>query len=178
MMEVKVEGAAAKIDAIFRFDKTAWKGIQKGVKEATAAITKDAADRVPPMGLVPRRRGSGWGKWIFSADGRDLSYDANAFRFKTRFKSRVKQGFREVQGRAQLDKSHPAVAIFALAGSVDQSGHPFNRNINRQTGTRANARAVGMWPRMLTPAYHAKGPIAAETIGRIIEDAVNDVNRA
>lgn len=178
VMKVEVRGAAAKIDALFRFDKTAWKGIQAGVKEAAEEITKDARDRVPPMGLVPKRAGTGWGKWIAAADGRPLSYDKNEFKFTTRFRSRVRQGFREVQGRSQLDTSSAAVAIFALAGSKDMSGHPFNRNINRQTGTRANARDVGMWPRMLTPAYYAKGPIAAKTIGRIVEDAVNDVNQA
>lgn len=177
-MQVEVRGAAAKIDAIFRFDKTAWRGIQKGVKEAAEAITKDARDRVPPMGLVPKRAGTGWGKWIASADGRDLSYSQSDFKFKTRFRSKLRKGFREIQGQAQLDTSNPAVAIFALAGSKDASGHPFNANINKQTDTRANARDVGMWPRMLTPAYHAKAPEASKTIGRIIEDAVNEINRA
>lgn len=176
VMQVEVRGAAAKIDALFRFDKAAWRGIQRGVKQAAAAITQDASSRVPPMGLVPRRAGSGWGKWM--SGGRDLSYHQSNFRFKTKFRSRSRAGFREVQGQAVLDTSNAAVAIFALAGSRDASGHPFNRNINRQTGTRANARDVGMWPRMLTPAYYAEGPAAAETIGKIIEDAVNDVNRA
>jgi hypothetical protein len=30
----------------------------------------------------------------------------------------------------------------------------------------------------MTPAYYAKGPEAAKEIGRIIEQAVNDINRA
>ena len=177
VMQIKVEGAAAKIDAIMRFDKAAWRDIQKGVKEATDAITKDAQSRVPPMGLVPRRAGTGWGKWT-RRDGYDISYDRSAFVFKTRFKSRVRQGFREVKGQALLDKSEASVAIFALAGSQDKSGHPFNRNINKQTGTRTGARNVGMWPRLLTPAYYAKGPEASKKIGALIEKAVNEVNRA
>lgn len=178
VMQVEVKGAAAKIDALQRFDKTAWRVVQKGVKEATAAVSKDAESRVPPMGLIPRRAGSGWGSWTYSRDGRDLSYRRGDFKFKTRFRSRVVQGFREVEGRAQLDKSLPAVAIFALAGSKDKSEHPFNTNINNQTGTRKGARNVGMWPRLLTPAYYAKGPEAAKTIGALIEKAVADVNRA
>lgn len=178
VMQVKVEGAAAKIDAIMRFDKEAWKAIQKGVKEATAAISKDAESRVPPMGLVGMRRGTGWGKWIASRDGRDLSYRRGDFKFKTRFRSRLQAGFREVEGRAELSTNSPAAAIFLLAGSQNASGHPFNRNINRQTGTRQGARNVGMWPRLLTPAYHAKAPEAAKTIGMLIEKAVNDTNRA
>lgn len=179
VIKVEVKGAAAKIDALQRFDKTAWREIQRGVKKATAEITKDAESRVPPMGLIPRRAGSGWGSWTESrGERRDLSYRAGDFKFKTRFRSRVVQGFREVQGRAQLDTSSPAVAIFTLAGSKDKSGHPFNANINKQTGTRKGARNVGMWPRLLTPAYYAKGPEAAKTIGALIEKAVADVNRA
>jgi hypothetical protein len=178
VMQVKVEGAAAKIDALMKFDKTAWRVVQKGVKDATAAVTKDAEDRVPPMGLVGLRRGAGWGQWTFSRDGRDFTYRRGDFKFKTRFRSRRVEGFREVQGRAQLDTLSPAVAIFTLAGSQNKSGHPFNANINKQTGTRQGARDVGMWPRLLTPAYYAKGPVAAKTIGKLIEDAVGNVNRA
>jgi len=178
VMDVKVEGAASKIDALMKFDKTAWRSVQKGVKEATAEVTAEAQRLVPPMGIVGLRRGAGWGQWTYSRDGRDLSYRRGDFKFKTRFRSRRVQGFREVQGRAQLDTSSPAVAIFTLAGSKNKSGHPFNTNINSQTGTREGARNVGMWPRLLTPAYYAKGPIAAKTIGKLIEDAVKDVNRA
>lgn len=178
VMQVKVEGAAAKIDAIMRFDKAAWSAIRKGVKEAADSVTKDAEARVPPMGLVPRRAGSGWGNWIFSRDGRDLGYSKSNFVFKTRFRSRLNKGFREVEGRSQLDTSNPAVAIFALAGSKDKSGHPFNTNINKQTGTRTGARDVGMWPRLLTPAYYAKAPEASKTIGALIEKAIDQVNKA
>jgi hypothetical protein len=179
VMKVEVKGAAAKVDALQRFDKTAWRVVQKGVKEATAAVTRDAESRVPPMGLIPRRAGSGWGLWTESrGERRDLSYRPGDFQFKTKFRSRVVQGFREVQGRAILEKNTPAVAIFTLAGSKDKSGHPFNSNINKQTGTRKGARNVGMWPRLLTPAYYAKGPEAAKTIGALIEKAIADVNRA
>jgi hypothetical protein len=175
MMKVEVRGAAAKIDALKRFDKEAWRDIQKGVKTATDAVTQDAKARVPFMGLTPKRRGTGWGKWIYSRDGRDLSYDQGKFRFTTRFRSKVKSGFRQVEGRAVLDKTDPAVAIFTLAGSVNKSRHPFNRNINKQTGTKEGARNVGMWPRLLTPAWYAKGPEAAKEIGQLIQAAVNKV---
>jgi hypothetical protein len=178
VMQLKVEGAAAKIDAVMKFDKAAWRGVQKGVKEATAQVTAEAQRLVPPMGIVGLRRGAGWGQWTYSRDGRDLSYRRGDFKFKTRFRSRNIQGFREVQGRAQLDTSSPAAAIFLLAGSQNASGHPFNANINKHTGTRQGARDVGMWPRLLTPAYYAKGPVASKTIGKLIEDAVNNVNRA
>lgn len=178
VMQMKVEGAAARIDALMRFDKAVWRDIQKGVKLAQDAITKDAKGRVPPMGLVPRRAGSGWGPWTFSRDGRDLSYNKRNFKFKTRFRSTVTQGFRQVEGRSELDVSNAAVKIFTLAGSKDKSGHPFNTNINRQTSTVKGARNVGMWPRLLTPAYHAKAPEAAKQIGALIEKAIDQANRA
>lgn len=177
-MNVEVRGAAAKIDALKRFDKSAWSGIQKGVKAAQEEITADARSRVPQMGLVPNRRGTGWGKWIEKKSGRDLSYNQNEFVFKTKFRSRVQSGFREVMGITSLDVKTPAVSIFVLAGSKDKSGHPFNRNINRQQGGQTGVRNAQMWPRLLTPARYAKGPVAAATIGRLIEQAVNQVNRA
>jgi hypothetical protein len=40
------------------------------------------------------------------------------------------------------------------------------------------ARNVQMWPRLLTPAYYAKGPQASATIASLIEKAVQQANRA
>jgi hypothetical protein len=183
-MKVKVEGAAARIDAIFRFDKAAWRDIQRGVKKATDAITKDAKSRVPPMGLVPLAGGSGWGPW--NHQGGDFSYNRGAFVFSTRFRSRSKQGFRQVQGRSLLDVSTPFVNVYVFAGRVpgpnpktryQASSTSFKRGLHRQSGTRPGKGTPGMWPRLLTPAYHAEGPIAEKTIGKLIEEAVAKANR-
>jgi hypothetical protein len=167
-MKVKVEGAAAKIDAIFRFDKEIWKGIQKGVKNAAESVAADARSRIPPIGLYSRR-GQGWGRWIAKKDGRDLGFEQNAIRssIKPQFRSRYKSGFREVQGRA-ISKS-PAAAIYALAGSKSTKG--FNAVVNEQRGS-------SVWPRAFTPAYYAKGPQARKDIGQLIERAIDEVNRA
>jgi hypothetical protein len=183
-MKVKVEGAAARIDALFRFDKAAWRDLQRGVKKATEAVTKNAEGRVPPMGIIPMGGGRGWGPW--NHFGRDLGYNRSAFRFSTKFQSRSRQGFRQVQGRSVLDASDASVAIFTLAGFVPgpnpktrrkaQSVN-FKRTINRQTGTVAGGKGRGMWPRLLTPAYYAEGPKAAQTIGQLIESAVAQANR-
>lgn len=170
-MKVKVTGSAAKIDALFRFDKDVWKGIQKGVKEAAESVAADARSRVPSYGLGTTSGSGGWGGWIAKKDGRDLSYDQGNMRknIKTRFKSQMKSGVRVVKGQAV--NNSPAAAIYMLAGSKNKSGHRFNSVIKRQHGS-------GPWPRAMTPAYYAKGPEASREIGRLIEQAVNNVNRA
>jgi hypothetical protein len=170
-MQVKVTGAAAKIDALFRFDKDVWKGIQRGVKEATESVAADARNRVPSYGVGGTSGTGGWGGWIAKKDGRDLSYDQASIRknVKTRFKSQMKSGVRVVKGQA-INNS-PAGAIYMLAGSKNKSNHRFNGVIKRQHGT-------GPWPRAMTPAYYAKGPEASREIGRLIEQAINDVNNA
>jgi hypothetical protein len=183
-MKVEVKGAAAQINAIFLFDKAAWRDIQRGVKKATEAITKDARSRVPPMGLVPMGGGSGWGPW--NHFGRDFGYSKGAFKFTTRFQSRSRQGFRQVQGRSVLNVGDPVVSVYEFAGVVAganpktayrASSISFKRGLHRQSGTRPGRGARGMWPRLLTPAYHAQGPTAAKTIGKLIEEAVAKANR-
>ena len=170
-MEVKVVGAAAKIDALFRFDKDVWKGIQKGVKEAAESVAADARSRIPSYGLGGTSGSGGWGGWIAKRDGRDLSYDQATMRknIKTRFKSQMKSGVRVVKGQAF--NNSPAAAIYMLAGSKNKSSHRFNSVIKRQHGS-------GPWPRAMTPAYYAKGPQASKDIGRLIEQAINNVNNA
>jgi hypothetical protein len=170
-MKVKVEGAAAKIDAIFKFDKDVWKGIQKGVKEAAESVAADARNRVPTYGVYGTSGTGTWGGWIAKKDGRDLSYDQGKIRkgVKTKFKSQMKSGVRVVKGQAV--NTTPAAAIYMLAGSKNRSGHRFNNVINTQ-------HAKGPWPRAMTPAYYAKGPEASKDIGRLIEKAINNVNNA
>lgn len=170
-MKVTVEGAAAKIDALFRFDKVVWAGIQKGVKEAAEAVAADARSRIFSYGVASSTGQGGWGGWIAKRDGRDLSYDQAKIRssIKPRFKSQSKSGFRVVKGQAVT--TSPAAAIYMLAGSKNTSRHRFNTVINRQHGK-------GPWPRAMTPAYYAKGPEASRDIGALIEMAINDVNKA
>jgi hypothetical protein len=178
MMDVDVQGAARKIDAMKRFNDEIWKGVQRGVKEATELVSRDARTRVPQMGLVSLSGSGGWGKWTEAKSGRDLSYDKSKFVIKTGFRSRVNRGFREVSGRTYIDSNNAAVAIFLLAGSVNKSGHRFNRAINAQQGGEVGARGQGLWPRILTPARNAKGPEASKEIGRIIEQAIREFETA
>jgi hypothetical protein len=178
-VKIKVEGAAAKVEAIFRTDKELWSEMQKQVRQAADMIAADARTRVPSSGLYSSRPGfTGWGKWIAARGGRVLSYDSGEIRsgIKARSRSRNRGGFREMRG--QVDITTPAGAIFALAGSQNRSGHPFNTSINRQQGGSTSSRGNQFWPRLLTPARYAKGGEVAERIARIVEDGVDRINRA
>jgi hypothetical protein len=176
-VKVKVVGAAAKIDAIFRFDKELWRAMQRDIKATTEVVANDARSRVPAQGLYSSRsKYSGWGKWI--SKGRVLSYEQSQARggIKSRSRSRSRAGFRQVSGRVEM--TNAAGAIFTLAGSQNRSGHPFNVNINRQQGGNASARGNSTWPRVLTPARVAKGAEAAKKIAQIIEQGVQRINQA
>lgn len=174
-MKVKVEGAAAKIDAIFRFDKELWRSMQREIKATTEVVATDARGRVPSQGLFSSR-GSGWGRWM--SGSRDLSFQQTTVRggIKSRTRSRSKAGFRQVSGR--VDMTSAAGAIFTLAGSRNQSGHPFNASINRQQGGSTSARGNSTWPRLLTPARVAKGAEASRKIAQIVEQGVRNINQA
>jgi hypothetical protein len=176
-MKVKVEGAAAKIDVMFRFNKELWRDMQRDVKIATETVAADARGRVPGAGIASRRSGyRGWGPW--TSRGRMLSFDQGEVRsgIKSKFQSRQTQGFRQVSGRVEI--TTPAGAIFTLAGSRNRSGHPFNTTVNSQHGGVVGARSNQMWPRVLTPARYAKGGEAAQKIAAAVQRGIDAINKA
>jgi len=170
-VNVRVEGAAQKIEQIFRFDKELWKEIQDGVKGAASSTRAEAKTYYPDNGL------SNWGPWLAAGSGRDLSYDAAAVRSGVRvgFRSRRRQGFRQIS--AQVYNKNPAGAIYGLAGSRNRSGEFFNTNLNRKRGGSTTSRGNSMWPRALTPAWTNNVDQARREIGRGVERAIAKVNR-
>lgn len=162
-MKVKVKGAAAKVQALFKFDREIWLEMQRGVKAAVEDVSKDARARIPAVGLYSRS-GAGWGLW--NHNGRDFNFSQAKTRsnIKSRFKSRNVAGFREVRGLSVLEaKNNPAGAVYMLAGSRNSSG--FNGVLNEQRGD-------GVWPRAMTPAYNAKGPQARRDLAAAVERAI------
>jgi hypothetical protein len=181
-VKVKVEGAARKIDMIFRFDKELWKTTQKEVREAGRSVQSDAVSRMPAMGL------SRWGLWWEFGRGRDLSYsNGGAKRISVSVRSKEKSGFRRIKAKIGFSSGNAAGAIFGLAGSQSGtlSSHPagvirsknFKTAMNRAHGGSLGARRNQTWPRALTPAYYAKGPQAKQRIGAAIERMIAAVNR-
>jgi len=131
-MQLKVEGAAAKIDAVMKFDKAAWRGVQKGVKEATAQVTAEAQRLVPPMGIVGLRRGAGWGQWTYSRDGRDLSYRPRRLQVQDPLSfPATSRGF----VKCRVERSWTPVALLLRSSCwlvvKTPAVHPFNANINK-----------------------------------------------
>jgi len=178
-VKVKVTGAAAKIDAIFRFDKDAWKVMQKEVRAAGADVQSDAKGRMPSNAL------SGWGPWTEAGRSRDLTYiSGQAKRISVSVRSRQVQGLRRIKAKVGFSSGNAAGAIFGLAGSVSGTQSPFVQSsinfksaMNRTHGGTMGSRNARMWPRALTPAYYAKGPRARERIGAAVERMVANVNR-
>jgi hypothetical protein len=169
-MSVRVDGAAQKIEQIFRFDKELWKEIQKGVKDATSGIRSDAKAAYPDNGL------GNWGPWI-TPNGRDLSYDVSAVKggVRSSFRSRRTGGFRNISGLVY--NKNAAGAIYGLAGSRNRSGEFFNTNINRKRGGSAGSRGNGTWPRALGPAWTSNVDAARREVARVVERAIDKVNR-
>ena len=109
--------------------------------------------------------------------GRDLSFDGSAARSGVRagFRSKQRRGVRVISGMAW--NKTPAGAIYELAGSQDRSGEFFNRNINKKRGGVVGSRNNGMWPRALGPAWTKNVDAVRQEIGRVVERAVDKVNR-
>jgi hypothetical protein len=170
--EVRVEGAARKIEQIFRFDKDIWNEIQKGVRSATEGIVQEGRGNYPSDNALRN-----WGTWITAKGGRDLSFEPSRARsgVRSRFRSRGRQGFREIRG--QVYNKDAAGAIYLLAGSRDKSGEFFNRNINNRRGGSVGSRGDGTWPRALGPAWTNNVEEARDEIGRVVEAAIRKVNR-
>jgi hypothetical protein len=178
-MQVKVEGAARKIDLIFKFDKDLWKTMQKEVRSAGQSVQADASSRMPSAGLTR------WGVWFDAQSGRDLSYNSGqANRISVSVRSKETMGFRRIKAKVGFASGNAAGAIFGLAGSVPgtKSIYParsqnFKNALNQQHGGSVSTRRSQTWPRALTPAYYAKGPQAKERIGAAIERMISAVNR-
>jgi hypothetical protein len=183
-VQIEVRGAAAKIDAIFRFDKTIWRDMQREVKDAAGDIAKEAGSNMPTRPL------RNWGKWIeASGRSRNLWYEQSAARkFRSGFRSQARGGFREVSAIVTPSSGNAAGAIFLLAGSVGgtKSRHPagavrsanFKRALNRKHGGSSASRGNRTWPRVLSPLYYKHREQAAIKIGEAVQRAISKFNQS
>lgn len=170
-MKLEVVGDARKLDQIFMFDKTLFKEIQKGVREATKDTISDARNAYPDDGL------SNWGGWITSQGSRDLSYSGSAVRAGVRSSIRSRRqgrNFRTIV--ALIFNRNAAGSVYGLAGSRNQF-EVFNRNLNRKRGGTFGSRGKGMWPRALGPARNKNLEQARRDIARAVERGIAKANR-
>jgi hypothetical protein len=184
MFQVEVRGAAAVTEGIFRLDKEVWRDLQKDVRKAGEVIAVEAGQNMPGRPLT------NWGKWIeFSGRGKSLWYEGSSVRsFRSGFRSKSKQGFREVSAVVMPSSGNAAGAIFLLAGSVGstRSRHPaggvrsanFKRALNRRHGGSTSARGNGTWPRVLGPLYYKHREKVRKEVGQAVEHAISRFNRS
>lgn len=171
-MTFKVEGADRMIERIKGFENEIYKDLQREVREASSGIVKDAQAAAPSRGL---RR---WGPWRANAGGaqgfrntsRDRDFVQSNVRsgIRSQFRTRKTGGSLGVLGR--VVQNDPAGAIFALAGSRNRSGDPFNALLNQKHG-------AGPWPRLLGPAWTDNVDEARSRIRKAVDDAARRVTR-
>lgn len=174
-MSVEVDGVPQLINRISKFDKDVYKILQREVRKALSGVAGHARANTPDRAL------RGWGPWPVTTGRsaqvgtvtlvtgvRDLRFRGSDVRggiVPQAVKRSTRGQVTKFSGRV-ITKT-PAGAIFALAGSRNRSGDPFNSHLNRKHGTR--------WPRTLTDALYAEGPGARDAIIDAIEKAAKAV---
>lgn len=176
MLNVDVENVPEFINRISKFDKDIYKTLQAEIRQGLTAVADDARQRTPNGRAL-----TGWGPWNEST-GKSASVGVVTLNTGTRelgFRgSDVKRGItpqsvkRSKRGQVtrfggRVISKSPAGAIFALAGSRDDSDS-FTQALNRKHGTT--------WPRTLTDALYSKGPDARKAIEAAIEKAAASIS--
>lgn len=160
-----MQGAGPLVNRLSRFDKDAYKILQREVRAAANEV-KDEAARLLPTGNAL----SNWGAWSVGtgrngqvgavtllAGTRDLGYDEAKVRGS--LKTQVRKTKTGIVGKVILGDA--AGAIFSTAGGRTSS--TFTRNLIGKHGST--------YPRALGPAWASKGPAAGDRIDRAIEAA-------
>lgn len=167
-MRVDVQGLAALVNRLEKFDKDVSKVLKNELKSAASIVASNATARQPSTVL------SGWGRWIDagvmprSTGGRDLSYAKKGYKVKTaRYRKRgVTTGF-----------GMDVMAVGAGAGILEFAGSE-NRTPSFTEPIVSIFGAVpqgskGFMPRILLPAYYA----GMKEAKPIIEAAIRDAER-
>ena len=181
MIRVKVKGEQRAVAALKAFDKNAFKGINKGLKEAGEVLRDEVRAKTPTESPL-----SGWGKWTATSvskktglsSTRDLSF--NATKVRTGIKVVTTQPKRKNTGgifRVAVATMSAPGAIFALTGSnkkrrsENYRGKSFYDNINRRFGEK--------YARGLNEAANNRPVVAKakEKVAAVIRDAERQANR-
>ena len=167
---ITVSGLRQVIDALDETDKRAGKVIRKEITTAGKGVVTAAQQMVarqgPPL--------SGWGKWTFSRDGRNLGFDTpNVIaNIKLRPNNFRRRGVSTGLGY-DVYNLNAGGSIFEVMGDESRVGQtPYDWQ-GEGFVRRIKARYPGKSPRILLPAYY-KGlpPDLKERIrDRILEEA-------
>lgn len=166
-INVATPDLAKFINRLEKFDGDVSKQLKQRIRKASGSVAQEARQRQElPL--------SNWRyRWIEQdrRNGRDLRYNLAAARkgIKVKTNRHRKSGVTVAFG-IDVVQQNAAGAIFELAGSQDQSGHQFNKNLNR-------IYKDGPYPRTLYPAYYAVMPDVRKEIERAIRDAERQVGQ-
>lgn len=178
-MAIKIDGTERVLQRIYAFDKEVWKVLQKEVRQATDDIRKESQANAPSRALRK------WGPWnvttgrsaqvgvvTLASGSRDLGFSGSQVARSIKSQARSRAGRagadRSIAGRVVIGDA--AGAIFALAGSKNRSGDPFNDHLNRKHG-------AGPWPRLIGPAWTSNIDKARSLIEEAVNKAAREVTR-
>lgn len=145
--KVEVTGLRQLFDALDEVDKKAADLIRKQITKAGGDVRKAAQAEVSRMGKPV----SGWGAWIESGRGRDLSFDPSqvARKISLQRSNYKKKGVARGIGWDVYNKS-PGGAIFEVVGDFSR----VTDDAGRHLVSAINRRYPGKKPRILLPAYY------------------------
>ena len=152
--KVEVTGLRQVLDALDEWDKKAGDALKRRITKGAKQIATEASYISPYRNPL-----SGWGKWRFSRDGRDLGFDPSTVAGSYRVRRNNFRRKRISAGIAwEVYSANPAGNIFEVLGSGDRvgetnftwQGQGFVDNINE----RFKGNKKGQRPRTLVPAYY------------------------
>jgi hypothetical protein len=165
-MKVEVDGLAAFINRLEKFNKDVSKELKAEMTKAASLVVSDAKSAAPGAPL------SGWGRWIDagvmpkSTGGRDLSYKSGYKTVTNRYRARgATVGFGK-----DVSTSNPGAGIFQFAGTQNRTPN-FTQQIVLRFG------AVKKVPRVLGPAYYRNMPEVRARIESAIRSAQRKVGQ-
>lgn len=167
---VEVSGLRQVLNALDEVDKKASKLIRKEITDAGKNVVSAAQQMTASQGHPL----SGWGKWTFSRDGRDLGFDTpNVIaNIKLRPNNFRRRGVSAGLGY-DVYNLNAGGSIFELIGSEKRVGE--SRYDWQGSGfvQRIKKRYPGKSPRILLPAYYKGLPpdLKDKVRDRIIDEA-------
>lgn len=163
---VEVTNLKQLMNALEVIDKSAAKNINKTITGVAKRVVVDATYLTPYNNPL-----SGWGRWTFSRDGRDLSFESGAVAKGFRVQ---KSNFRRRGVSAGLGydviQSNAAGAIFEIMGDGSRVTTPSGQNMVDMV----NKRFPRKQPRTLIAAYYRN---MNEEVRNAIRDQIIDEAR-
>lgn len=145
-VRVQVTGLRELFNALEEWDKKASDALRRRIRKAGGQVATAASYLTPGRAPI-----SGWGKWTFSRDGRDLGFDPPtvARGFKVRQNNYRRRGVSAGLG-FDVYQSNAGGSIFELISG--QTGTQFVRTIESKFPKRQPRSLFAAYYEVMTPA--------------------------